>query len=354
MTLPDSYTQALLLAILSMICWGSWANTKKLTGKWRFELFCFDYAIGVAIAMLIAALTFGSVGFDGLTFSDELLIGSKRKMIYALGGGVVFNLANMLLVAAISIAGMAVAFPVGIGLAFVLGVVLNYIINPQGNPGLLFSGALLVTAAIVFCALAYRELARKLSLEAITSGKARSTKVSSGTKGLLVSIIAGILMGFFYPLVELAKAGDSGIGPYTVSFLFGLGVLGSTFVFNVYFMNLPIEGEPIGLKPYFTAPKSYHFWAILGGIVWAIGGAANFVASSAPQEVQVGPAISYAVGQGATMISAFWGVFIWREFAGAPDRAKILLGLMFALFLAGLALVSIAPLYASSSTTPVG
>lgn len=347
MTLPDSYTQALLLAILSMICWGSWANTQKLTGKWRFELFCFDYAIGVAIAMLVAALTFGSIGFDGLTFSDELLIGSKRKMIYALGSGVIFNLANMLLVAAISIAGMAVAFPVGIGLAFVIGVVLNYSINPQGNAGLLFSGALLVAAAIVFCSLAYRELARQRSMEAITSGQTRSTKVGTGTKGLLVSVIAGVLMGFFYPLVELAKAGDTGIGPYTIGFLFGLGVLGSTLVFNVYFMNLPIEGEPIGLKPYFTAPKSYHLWAILGGVVWAIGGASNFIASSAPQEVQVGPAISYAVGQGATMISALWGVFVWREFAGAPGRAKILLGLMFALFLAGLVLVSMAPLYAA-------
>ena len=350
MTLPDSYTQALLLAILSMICWGSWANTQKLTGKWRFELFCFDYAIGVAIAMLVAALTFGSIGYDGLTFSDELLIGSKRKMIYALGSGVIFNLANMLLVAAISIAGMAVAFPVGIGLAFVIGVVLNYSINPQGNAGLLFSGALLVAAAIVFCSLAYRELAKQRSMEAITSGQTRSTKVGTGTKGLLVSVIAGVLMGFFYPLVELAKAGDTGIGPYTIGFLFGLGVLGSTLVFNVYFMNLPIEGEPIGLKPYFTAPKSYHLWAILGGIVWAIGGASNFVASSAPQEVQVGPAISYAVGQGATMISALWGVFVWHEFSGAPSRAKILLGLMFALFLAGLVLVSMAPLYAAPVT----
>lgn len=348
MTLPDSYTSALLLAILSMLCWGSWANTKKLTGTFRFELFCFDYALGVALAMLVAALTFGSVGFDGLTFSDELLIGSKRKMMFAVAAGVVFNLANMLLVAAISIAGMAVAFPVGIGLAFVIGVVLNYIINPQGNPGFLFSGALLVTGAIVFCSLAYREVARQRSLQAISTGQARSTKVASGTKGLVVSIIAGVLMGFFYPLVELAKEGDLGLGPYTVGALFGFGVFASTFVFNVYLMNLPIDGEPIGIKPYFKAPKVYHIWGVLGGIVWAIGGVSNFVASSAPQEVQVGPAISYAVGQGATMISALWGLLVWREFADASGRARLLLALMFVLFLAGLALVSIAPLFASN------
>ncbi len=346
MILPDSYVQALILALVSMFCWGTWANTRKLTGNWRFELFYFDYAFGVAITMLIVALTLGSMGFDGLTFSDELMIGSKRRMILAVASGVVFNLANMLLVAAISIAGMAVAFPVGIGLAFVIGVVLNYAINPQGNAGFLFSGASLVFGAIIFCSLAYRELARQRSLEAIAAGQTRSTKVATGAKGLIVSAVAGILMGFFYPLVELAKEGETGLGPYTVACLFGLGVLGSTFVFNVYFMNLPIEGEPIGIKPYFSAPKAYHVWGLLGGILWAIGGAANFVASSAPETVQVGPAISYALGQGATMISAVWGVFVWKEFAGSSHRARLLLACMFLLFLGGLTLVSIAPLFA--------
>lgn len=343
MVLPDSYTSALLLAILSMICWGSWANTKKLTGDWRFELFYFDYAIGVSLVTTVAAFTFGMWGFDGLLFTDELMVSPKRSMFFAVLAGVVFNLANMLLVAAIAIAGMAVAFPVGIGLAFVIGVVLSYILNPQGSAGFLFTGVVLVSAAIVVCSLAYQELARARSIKEISTGRAKSTRVRTGWKGIMVSIVAGILMGFFYPIVEVSKEG--GLGPYSVAFFFGLGVLGSTFIFNIYFMNLPIEGEPIGLKPYLTAPKVYHLWGLLGGMVWAIGGVSNFVASSAPVEVQVGPAISYALGQGATMISALWGVLVWKEFAGAGSKASYLLVIMFLLFLSGLTLVSLAPVF---------
>ncbi|MCW5964193.1 MAG: hypothetical protein KIT83_09145 [Bryobacterales bacterium] len=344
MVLPDSYLQALLLAFVSMICWGSWANTKKLTGDYRFELFCFDYAFGVVLATTVAAFTLGMFGFDGLLFTDDLSVAPKRNLFFALLAGVVFNLANMLLVAAISIAGMAVAFPVGIGIAFVLGVVLSYVLNPQGNAGFLFGGVGLVCGAIVVCSLAYQELARVRSIQKISEGKAKSTRVKSGWKGLIVSGVAGILMGFFYPIVELSKAG--GVGPYTVAFFFGIGVFVSTIVFNVYFMNLPIEGEPIGPKQYLRAPNVYHVWGVLGGIVWAIGGVSNFVAASAPPEVQVGPAISYALGQGATMISALWGVFVWKEFAGGGAKANYLLAIMFLLFICGLTLVSLAPVFA--------
>ena len=286
------------------------------------------------------------MGYDGLLFTDDLLIAPKRSLVLALAAGVVFNIANMLLVAAISIAGMAVAFPVGIGLAFVIGVVLSYVINPQGNAGFLFGGAALVVGAIVMCSLAYQELARVRSIQMISEGKAKSTRVRSGWKGIIVSVIAGVLMGFFYPIVELSKAG--GIGPYTVAFFFGIGVLLSTPVFNMYFMNLPIEGEPLGVKPYFAAPKVYHAWGLLGGIVWAIGGVSSFVAASAPAEVQVGPAVSYAVGQGATMISALWGIFLWKEFADGGAKANYFLGIMFLLFICGLTLVSLAPVFADT------
>ncbi|MCU0228985.1 MAG: hypothetical protein MUF01_15240, partial [Bryobacterales bacterium] len=197
------------------------------------------------------------------------------------------------------------------------------------------------------CSLAYQELARIRSIQQISEGQAKSTRVKTGWKGILVSAVAGILMGFFYPIVEMSKAG--GVGPYAVAFFFGLGVFGSTFVFNIYFMNLPIEGEPIGPKKYFRAPKAYHFWGVLGGVIWAIGGVSNFVAASAPTEVQVGPAISYALGQGATMISALWGVFVWKEFADGSPKANYLLAIMFLLFLCGLTLVSLAPVFAPGS-----
>lgn len=340
MILPETYFGALLLTILSMLCWGSWANTFKLSGKWRFELFYYDYSIGVLLASILAAYTFGSMGSE-LSFSDNMIVAAKRNMAYAVGAGMVFNLANMLLVAAISVAGLAVAFPVGIGIALVMGVLWNYILNPQGNPTLLASGVALVMCAIVVDALAYAAHAKP--------AQTRQSKSRIGSKGIVLSVISGILMGSFYPLVEMSKAGGvdaAGLGPYAVAFLFALGVFFSTFVYNLYFLNLPVEGPPLSMFAYFKGTIAQHALGIFGGIVWCAGAISNFLAASAPNKVQVGPAISYAIGQGATMVSALWGVLVWKEFAGAGSKVRILLTLMFVLFLAGLMLVAIAPLYA--------
>jgi glucose uptake protein len=336
MILPTTYATALLLTIVSMICWGSWANTFKLTKKWRFELFYFDYAFGVLLLAVVAAFTFGSMG-DELSFADNLSIAGKRQMAWALAAGVIFNLANMLLVAAISVAGLAVAFPIGIGLALVIGVIWNYILNPQGNPFLLFSGALLVVIAIVVDAMAYR------AHEA--QSKAAAAKGPTSIKGILLSLVSGVLMGSFYPLVEMSKAADIGLGPYSVAVFFGIGVFFSTFVFNLYFMNLPVQGDPVSISQYFRGSAKAHLLGVLGGIIWCAGAITNFVAASAP--VQVGPAVSYAMGQGATMISVIWGLLVWKEFRGADTRVKLLLTVMMILFVSGLALVSIAPLYAT-------
>jgi glucose uptake protein len=349
MILPETYASALLLIVLSMLCWGSWANTfklaGKLTGKWRFELFYYDYSVGVLLAAIIAAYTFGSMGSE-LTFSDNLLVAGKRNMAYAVAAGMVFNLANMLLVAAISVAGLAVAFPVGIGLALVLGVIWNYFLNPQGNPALLAAGVALVACAIIVDALAYSAHA-KPAKPAAPAGRGRS-KPPASRKGILLSLISGVLMGSFYPLVEMSKGGGvdaAGLGPYAVAFLFSLGVFFSTFVYNLYFLNLPVEGEPLSMFAYFKGTFQEHALGIIGGIVWCTGAITNFVAASAPNKVQVGPAISYAIGQGATMVSALWGVLVWKEFAGARPNVRVLLTLMFILFLVGLMLVAIAPLY---------
>ncbi len=347
MTLPSTYVAALLLTILTMLCWGSWANTLKLSGKWRFELFYFDYAFGVLLASVIAAYTFGTFGYDGFLFMDDLMRAGKRNMVLGFAGGVVFNLANMLLVAAISVAGLAVAFPVGIGLALVIGVIWNYILNPQGNPTFLVLGAGLVVLAIIVDAFAYRSLEFQRAEERIKAGLSRTLRPKVSMKGILLSLISGVLMGSFYPLVEMGKSGDTGLGPYAIAFVFALGVFFSTFVFNLYFMNLPVQGEPVEMLDYFRGTAKQHLLGITGGLIWCAGTVANFVAASAPQEIQVGPAVSYAIGQGATAVSALWGLLVWKEFAGADAKVKSLLVLMFFLFLSGLALVSIAPLFAS-------
>jgi glucose uptake protein len=316
-----------------MICWGSWANTFKLTRNWRFELFYFDYALGVLAAALIAAYTFGSMG-DNLSFSDNLMISGKRQMAYAIFAGGVFNIANMLLVAAISIAGLAVAFPIGIGLALVIGVLWNYILKPTGHPAFLFGGAALVIAAVVVDAIAFRRH------ESETGHAARNVSI----KGIVISLISGVLMGSFYPLVQMSTESEIGLGPYAVAVLFAVGVVVSTPVFNLYFMNLPVKGEPVSPLAYFRGRKTDHLLGLLGGIVWCAGAITNFVAAAAPSDITVGPAVSYALGQGATMISALWGLFVWKEFRGASSGVRMLLAIMMAAFVVGLALVSVAPL----------
>jgi len=336
MILPQTYGAALLLTLVSMLCWGSWANTFKLAGKWRFELFYYDYSLGLLIAAMIYALTFGNLGSDGFAFTDDLAHAGKRQILFGAVGGIVFNLANMLLVAAISLAGLSVAFPVSIGLALVIGVVWNYILKPQGNPVLLFTGAAIVVAAIVVDAFAYR---------ALEAGKAQAARRVSG-KGIAVSLLSGVLMGSFFPLVEMGKAGPLGLGPYAIGFVFAVGVFLSTFIFNLFFMNLPVEGPPVAMPEYFKGTGGQHLLGVVGGLIWATGTIANFVAASAPESVQVGPAISYALGQGATMVSALWGLLVWNEFAGASGRVRALVVVMLVLFICGLALISAAPKYA--------
>ena len=330
MFIPQVYALALLMMVISMICWGSWANTQKATGTWRFELYYWDYVWGIVLCTLLIGFTFGRTDPSSPdSLLQNLRSASTLNMIYAFVGGIVFNFANLLLVAAIAIAGLAVAFPVGIGLALVIGSVLNYIITPHGNPWLLFGGIALVCAAIVTDAMAYRKLAG--------GGKVTS-------KGIALSLLCGIGMGLFYPFVaRTLRVEDPGhLGPYTVALFFALGVLVSTFPFNYGFMRRPVSGPPLSVSDYFAGSAMVHFWGILGGLIWGVGTISNFVASYAQM---IGPAISYALGQGATMVSAIWGVFVWKEFAGATPEVKRLLGVMFALFILGLACVALAPLH---------
>ena len=347
MIVPQSYVVALLMAVLTMLCWGSWANVVKMVKGWRFELLYFDYALGILLASAVAGVTLGSMGSYGLPFFEDLTTAGGRNMAYGFLGGVVYNLSNILVVGAMAIAGLGVAFPIGVGLALVVGVIWNYFVNPQGNPMLLFTGVALVVCAIVLDGIAYRIH----TLNKAASGPGQKTggaeQKARIKKGILLSVVGGILMGMFFPLVEIGKKDPGGMGPYAIGFVFSVGVFLSTFVFNAFFMKKPVEGEPLKFSDYFKGSTLAHTAGILGGVVWAIGTLYSFVAASAPPELQVGPAIAYALGQGSTMVGAFWGVVVWKEFAGGSPLVKRLLGLMFALFIVGLAVVSVAPLFAA-------
>jgi glucose uptake protein len=323
----ESYPIAIFLCFITMLCWGSWANTQKLASKeWRFQLFYWDYAIGVLLLSLIFSFTLGSFGSGGRPFLADLVQASGVAIWSALLGGIVFNLSNILLVAAIDIAGMAVAFPIGVGLALVLGVIINYVKLPVGDPVLLVAGLVGVVIAIILDALAYRRL---------------PTDKQTTSKGILISIAAGVLMGFFFRFVVASMATDFGnpepgkLTPYTAVFFFSVGLLLSNFVWNSIAMKKPFVGDPVPYRDYFTKGNAkLHLVGILGGIIWNVGMSFSIIASGA-----AGPSISYGLGQGATMIAALWGVFIWKEFKGAPKDTNRLLALMFVFYVVGLGLI---------------
>ena len=335
MVIVHLYPLAVVMCFVTMLCWGSWANTQKLASKeWRFQLFYWDYAIGVLLLSLILAFTMGSIGSEGRGFISDLGQASGEAIGLALLGGVIFNLSNILLVAAIDIAGMAVAFPIGVGLALAIGVITNYVKMPIGNPVLLFLGVACIVVAIIVDALAYKKLPSK------------GQKTTA--KGMIISIAAGVLMGFFYRFVVASMATDFAnpeaglMTPYTAVVLFSLGLLLSNFIWNSIVMVKPFVGEPVPFGDYFSKGNArLHLIGILGGIIWNVGMSFSIIASGV-----AGPSISYGLGQGATMVAAFWGVFIWKEFKEAPQGTNKLLTLMFAFYLIGLILIIVSRLVA--------
>ena len=330
--------------ICSMLCWGAWANSFKASKKWRFELFYFDFSIGAVVAAAIIVSTAGSLGFDGFSFLDDIRHAGLRQDFWAVVTGGIFNLANMLLLAAISIAGMAVALPIGMGLTLVIGVIWNYASNPAGNKAMLFGGAAIVVGAIIVDALAYRSYALQRSRQAAREGRARQVRRSMSTKSIIVSLAGGALLSAVFPLLTNATSSEIGLGPYSAAFLFSVGMFFSTFVFNLVLMNLPLEGSPIEITDYFRGSLKNHVLGLLGGIVWAAGLVAYLVAT-AEGAAKIGPPYQFGIAQAAPIIGALCGIIFWREFGGGGSRTKALAGGMLFLFLAGLALVSMAPMY---------
>lgn len=328
MFIVNNYPLAVLFCFVTMLCWGSWGNTQKLASKqWRYELYYWDYVIGMVLFSLLSGFTLGSFGSEGRSFIPDLMQADWTNIGSVILGGVVFNASNILLSASVSLAGLAVAFPLGVGLALVLGVIINYIGAPKGDPTILFIGVALIVIAII--------------LNGVASGRQSSGKQQGSSKGIVLAALAGVIMAFFYRFVaaamDLNNFNDPTPGmltPYSALFIFSLGVLLSNFVFNTWVMRHPFEGEPVSYKAYFAGTMKTHLVGVLGGAIWALGTAFSYIAAG-----KAGAAISYALGQGAPMIAAIWGVFIWREFKGAKGSTMALLGAMFCLFIAGLALI---------------
>lgn len=335
MFIVNSYMLAVILCFVTMLCWGSWGNTQKLAAKsWRYELFYWDYVIGMVLFALILAFTLGSFGSEGRTFLKDIAQASAPAVWSIVIGGVIFNASNILLSASTSIAGMSVAFPVGVGLALVLGVVNNYRVALQqgtdpGDVTLLVIGVALVVAAIV--------------CNGVASAKKGGAEISKKDqkKGVILAIAAGLIMSFFssfvmraMDLTNFAAPAAGKVTPYTATVIFTLAVLASNFIFNTLVMKKPFVGEPVDPKQYFKGSAKTHLVGMLGGAIWCLGTALSYITAE-----KAGAAISYALGQGAPMVAAIWGVFIWKEFKGAKKNVYTLLGLMFVLFIAGLACI---------------
>jgi glucose uptake protein len=330
MILVHSYGLAVALCVLTMMCWGSHANTLKMEPRsYGFPLYYWDQAIGYLLMPLLAGLTFGSFGTGGRSLFEDLAQGTASSFEWAILGGFVFNLANILFTSAIHVAGMAVAFPIGIGIALVEGVVINYIAQPKGNPVLIFTGVALIALAIILDALAYRN---HQGVESVPGEL---------VKGVTLALVGGVLMGLFYYLVQRSISVDyvhldpGKFGPYAAVLVFASGCFVSNLIFNSYLMSHPFKGAKVTYSDYFSkGTLKYHLIGVLGGFINGTGTTTNFIASKTAS-----PAIAYGLGQGGTMIAAIWGVFIWKEFKGASKGTVAMIAAMFVFFLTGLILL---------------
>jgi len=321
MFVPQSLGLALLMMITSAICWGSWANTYKGVKNYRFELFYWDYAIGIFVISLILALTMGSAGNDASSFLNNVHSADTKNMVSTMVGGAIFNLANLLLVAAIDMAGLSIAFPVSIGIALVVGVVLSYALQLKGNVVFLAGGVACALIAVILDGKAYGSLA--------SAGR------SISRKSIVICIVSGVLMGLWNPFVAYGATRGNALTPYSSVVFLTLGALLSCFIWNLYFMKKPLVGEPVNFGGFFHGSASGHLLGFLGGCIWGVGTVFNVVAGKATAY-----AISYAIGQSAPMVAALWGVFAWKEFAGAQAKAKTLLVLMFVFYCFAILLVA--------------
>lgn len=327
MVLVQNYSLAVFLCIIAMICWGSWQNTRNLIGtQWRFELFYWDYTLGIVIFALIMAFTFGSFGTQGRSFIPDLAQADPKYLLSSAIGGFIWNIGTLLLTASIAVAGMSVAFPIGGGIGWTLGILINYLGRPEGNPSLLFGGTAVIVLAILVSMQSYRKLADQ--------------QKKASFKGIILALLAGICIAFFYRFVASSLATDftpaeaGKISSYTAVVFFSIGALASTIIINPFFMAKPVEGAPVKMSQWFSGTKRAHLLGLLGGAIWCLGNSVSFMSVGAAS-----PAISYGLSNAAPVVAALWGIFVWKEFKGAPKGTNLLLTLMFAFYIIGLVLI---------------
>jgi len=356
MILPASYLWGLLAMIAALLCAGSWATTFKASGRWRYELYYLDFSAGVLLCAMVAALTFGSLRSSELTFQDNFLIASYRKLAYAVAAGLIFNLGNVFLLAGISVGGLALCVPLAFGIALAIDVSWDFILDPRGNVVLLFGGVVVVLVAILLICVAYlqfragkEEAAHKAAMQIDPRSKQakRRSKPTAAGVGIALGILSGVIVSFAPRVLGLAREGDNGVAPYGLTLLFATGVFFSTFIYSPFMINFPIGGTPTRIADYFRGNARQHLLGVFGGVLLAASAVAANAVIGSPAAVLVGPAMVRGLEQGAPLVAMLWGFLVWNEFSNAGDHVKALLWGGFLLYAVGIAMIALAPLYGS-------
>ncbi len=346
MILPASQAATLALLVISLICWGTWANTLKLAGKWRFELYFYDFALGFALLAVVAGFTGGSLASSELTFQENFLVASYRNVAYVLMAGVIFNVGNMLLTATVSAAGMALAFSVTGAVALTVATVRALIFDSPSGMLVALAGAALLLAAVVLAGYAYSqyleslaEAVKQAALQADPRAKLgkRSPQSPGAALPVTLAAVGGLAFGLFHPLLDLGRTGDNAVAPYGLTLLFAASILGSSILLAPFFFNFPLAGAPIGFRDYFSGTPKQHVLGLLGGI---LAGAAFLTGMLALGATRNGVGLSYALGEGGPVLAVICGLLLWREFKGA-ERPRLLMLVTLILLAAGIALLAI-------------
>lgn len=353
MILPTTASAVWILAIVSLLCLGSWANTLKMAGKWRFEYFYYDFVFGILLCAGVAALALGSARPDELTFQDNLLLTGYRKMAWALGSGVVLNLGTLLLLAAMAVSGMSVAFPLTLGVALAIGMVWDYATAAQGNMALALGALLLLLAAVIVTALAHawrlqnQQAAAQTALQADPRIKPKRVKSPGAALAIVLAIFGGIALSTFPRILAEATGGENGLAPYSAVLLLAASAFLSAPFFVLFFTTFPVSGAAGSMRGYLGGHKKQHLLGVAGGILWAAGLLCSLLVAVAAQNAQPGALfqstpVQYVLTHGAVLVAAAWGLLAWREFRGAGDRVQMLVAGMLVLFLAGLGMAAFA------------
>jgi glucose uptake protein len=350
MILPASLASVLILLVLAAVCTAAWPIFQKLTGKWRFELFYYDFSFGVLVCALVAAFTMGQFLPKELSFSDNFLIASKRQMVWGIGAGIVFNLGNILMAGALSVSGLSAAMPMTLGVALIVESIWSYIANPTGfSAVLLLLGVVLVVVAVIALAFGYSsyiDARRQAAVKAAAlhpDPRAKKAAVAEPGAGrsILLSVLGGLILGFFPPLLDFSRESDSGVAPYGLAILFASGVLISSLFYIPFFLNFPVDGPPIELADYFKGTGRQHLLGLIAGIVLMAGLLCGFTVYGVPSGANAGAALTYAGNHGAILMAILLGALLGRDFRGAGVGVKMLLLGAGVLFAAGIGIVSI-------------